>query len=63
MTQPSTPDPIAAGSLIIASLLVGGAIGWAVGSLVGVAVLLALVGAFAGTVGGVGLVIARFRDP
>ena len=55
-------DPIIAGSLIIASIILCAAIGFGVGALVGLAAPLGIVGLFAGVVVGIALVITRFRD-
>ena len=54
--------PIAAGSTIVASIILCAAIGFGLGALVGLAVPLGIVGLFAGVVAGIALVITRFRD-
>ncbi|MCD6726691.1 MAG: hypothetical protein LT070_05570 [Solirubrobacteraceae bacterium] len=64
MSEPSKPTmrAAAAGSLLIATILLCGGIGFGLGSLVGAAVPLLLVGLFVGPVLGVLLVRSRFRD-
>jgi hypothetical protein len=55
-------SPVAAGSLVVATIVLCAAIGFGLGALVGVAVPLGIAGLFAGVVGGLALVITRFRD-
>jgi hypothetical protein len=54
--------PVAAGSLLVATVVLCAAIGFGIGSLIGFAVPLGLVGLFAGVAAGLALVITRFRD-
>mgnify|MGYP001487387133 CR=1 FL=1 len=58
---PRGPHPAVAGSMLLAAIVAGGAAGFGIGALLGAAVPLGLAGIFAGLVGGVALVIARFR--
>ena len=58
---PSGPHPAVAGSMLIASMLAGGAAGYGLGALIGAAAPLALVGILVGIGGGVALVYRRFR--
>jgi hypothetical protein len=51
-----------AGSLLVATIVLGAAVGFGLGALVGATVLLGLVGLFAGVVLGIVLVIRRFGD-
>lgn len=64
MSQPPKPlnRGVVAGGLIVAPMLLCGALGLAAGSLFGAAVLLGLAGLFTGVVVGFVLVHARFRD-
>jgi hypothetical protein len=55
-------SPAAAGSLIVATIVVCAGLGFGLGALIGLAVPLGIAGLFAGVVGGVALVITRFRD-
>jgi hypothetical protein len=63
---PTPPPPVSrgavAGSLLVACTLLGAAIGLGIGALVGLAAVLAIVGLLAGSVVGVWVVRARFRD-
>ena len=54
--------PVAAGSLLVATVVLCAAIGFGVGSLIGFAVPLGLLGLFVGVAAGLALVITRFRD-
>jgi len=54
--------PVAAGSLLVATVVLCAAIGFGIGSLIGFAVPLGLLGLFAGVAAGLALVITRFRD-
>lgn len=56
------PAPIVAGSLLVGSMVLGGAVGFGLGSLIGAAVLVGLVGLFAGLIAGFFLVHDRYRD-
>jgi hypothetical protein len=56
------PSPVAAGSLLVATVVLCAAIGFGIGSLIGWAVPLGLAGLFAGVAAGLALVITRFRD-
>ena len=60
--RPAGTDPVVAGSLIVASIILCAAIGFGIGALIGLAVPLGIVGLFAGVVVGIVLVITRFRD-
>jgi hypothetical protein len=60
--RPGGTSPVAAGSLILASIILCAGIGFGVGALAGVPVLLGIVGLFAGVAAGIALVITRFRD-
>jgi hypothetical protein len=51
-----------AGALLIAAILVCGAVGLAIGALVGAPAILAIVGGFAGVGVGFRIVYARFKD-
>jgi hypothetical protein len=51
-----------AGTLLVATLLLGVAVGGGLGALVGAPVLLGLIGLFAGALAGFFVVHARFRD-
>jgi hypothetical protein len=51
-----------AGSLLVATLLLCGAVGFGVGALVGAPVPLGLAGLFAGVPLGIVVVMRRFRD-
>ena len=64
MPEPSQPTmrAAAAGGLLIATILLCGAVGLGVGALVGAPVALLLVGLFVGPILGVVLVRSRFRD-
>lgn len=64
MPEPSKPTMRAAsaGSLLVATIILCGAIGYGLGSLIGAAVPLLLVGLFVGPIAGVLFVRARFRD-
>lgn len=55
-------SPVAAGSLIVATIVVCAGIGFGGGALIGLAVPLGIVGLFAGVAAGLALVITRFRD-
>jgi len=55
-------SPVAAGSLIVATIVVCAGLGFGVGALVGLSVPLGLAGLFAGVAAGLALVITRFRD-
>jgi hypothetical protein len=55
-------SPVAAGSLVVATIVLCAAIGFGLGALAGVAVPVGIAGLFAGVVGGLALVITRFRD-
>jgi hypothetical protein len=55
-------SPVAAGSLVVATLVSCAVIGFGIGSLVGLAVPLGIAGLFAGVAAGLALVITRFRD-
>jgi uncharacterized membrane protein required for colicin V production len=62
-----TPKPpvnrgIAAGSLLVAPMILGAAVGYGIGSAVGATALLVILGLFAGLAAGFALVISRFRD-
>jgi hypothetical protein len=59
--SPSGADAIAAGGLVIGSMLACAAAGFGLGSLVGLEVPAGLIGLFAGVVVGLVLVYARFR--
>jgi hypothetical protein len=54
--------PVAAGSLLVATVVLCAGIGFGIGSLIGFAVPLGLLGLFAGVAAGLALVITRFRD-
>jgi hypothetical protein len=54
--------PVAAGSQLVATVVLCAAIGFGIGSLIGFAVPLGLLGLFAGVAAGLALVITRFRD-
>jgi len=56
------PSPVAAGSLLVATVVLCAAIGFGIGSLIGWAVPLGLAGLFVGVAAGLALVITRFRD-
>src|SRR4051794_27722505 len=58
----SRMNPIAAGSLIVATIILCAGIGFGLGALVGLAVPLGILGLFAGVAAGLALVITRFRD-
>ncbi len=64
--MPEPPQPTmraaAAGSILIATILLCGAVGLGLGALVGAPVALLLVGLFVGPIVGVLIVRARFRD-
>jgi hypothetical protein len=60
--RPPVSRGAVAGSLLVASTLLGAAIGLGIGALVGLAAVLAIVGLLAGSVVGVWVVRARFRD-
>jgi hypothetical protein len=60
--RPAGTSPVVAGSLIVATIVLCGAIGFGLGALIGLAVPLGIAGVFAGVVGGLALVITRFRD-
>jgi hypothetical protein len=60
--RPPTSQGAVAGSLLVACTLLGAAVGLGIGALVGLAAVLAIVGLLAGSVLGVWLVRARFRD-
>lgn len=64
MSEPSKPTmrAAAAGSLLVATIVLCGAIGFGLGALVGAPVPLGLVGLFVGPVAGIALVRSRFRD-
>ncbi|HVP03993.1 MAG TPA: hypothetical protein VMT10_15610 [Solirubrobacteraceae bacterium] len=64
MSEPSKPTmrAAAAGSLLIATIVLCGAVGFGIGALVGAPVALGLLGLFIGPVLGVLLVRSRFRD-
>lgn len=64
MPEPSKPTMRAAsaGGMLVATIVLCGAIGYGLGALVGAPVPLLLVGLFAGPIVGVLLVRARFRD-
>jgi hypothetical protein len=64
MSQRRRPsaNPVIAGSLIVATIVLCGAIGFGLGALVGLTVPLGIAGLFAGVVAGLALVITRFRD-
>jgi hypothetical protein len=55
-------SPAAAGSLVVATIVACAGLGFGLGALIGLAVPLGIAGLFAGGVGGVALVITRFRD-
>jgi hypothetical protein len=54
--------PVAAGSLVVATIVLCAAVGFGLGSLFGWGVPLGIAGLFAGVAGGLALVITRFRD-
>ena len=60
--RPPTANPVVAGSLIVATIVLCAGIGFRLGALVGLAVPLGIVGLFAGVAAGLALVITRFRD-
>jgi len=60
--RPPAANPVVAGSLIVATIILCTGIGFGLGALVGVAVPLGIAGLFAGVVAGLALVITRFRD-
>jgi hypothetical protein len=60
--RPAGTSPVVAGSLIVATIVLCAAIGFGLGALIGLAVPLGIAGVFAGVVGGLALVITRFRD-
>ena len=64
MSEPSKPTmrAAAAGSLLLATIVLCAAIGFGVGALVGAPVALGLLGLFIGPVVGIALVHSRFRD-
>jgi hypothetical protein len=55
-------SPVAAGSLLVATIVLCAGIGFGLGALVGFAVPLGIAGLFAGVAAGLALVITRFRD-
>ena len=59
---PPTANPVVAGSLIVATIILCAGIGFGLGTLVGLAVPLGIAGLFAGVAAGLALVITRFRD-
>ena len=62
MTEPSGGNPATAGMLVVASIVLVGAIGLGIGALLGVPVPFALAGVFAGLAVGLAVVYSRFRD-
>ena len=64
MSEPSKPTmrAAAAGSLLLATIVLCAAIGFGIGALVGAPVALGLLGLFVGPVVGIVLVHSRFRD-
>ncbi len=64
MSEPSKPTmrAAAAGSLLLATIVLCAAIGFGIGALVGAPVALGLLGLFIGPVVGIVLVHSRFRD-
>jgi F0F1-type ATP synthase assembly protein I len=60
--RPSTMRGAVAGSLLVATIVLGAAVGFGLGALVGATVPLGLVGLFAGVAIGIVLVIRRFGD-
>jgi hypothetical protein len=60
--KPPIARGIAAGSLLVAPMILGAAVGFGIGSAVGATALLTILGLFAGLAGGFALVISRFRD-
>jgi F0F1-type ATP synthase assembly protein I len=64
MPEPSKPTMRAAsaGALLVATILLCGAIGFGLGALVGAPTAFLLVGLFVGPIAGVLLVHSRFRD-
>ena len=59
---PPTMRGAVAGSLLVATIVLGAGIGFGLGALVGATVPLGLVGLFAGVALGIVLVIRRFGD-
>jgi hypothetical protein len=55
-------SPVAAGSLVVATIVVCAGMGFGIGSLVGLSVALGIAGLFVGVAAGLALVITRFRD-
>lgn len=64
MSEPQKPTMrgAVAGSLLIATIILCGAVGFGLGALVGAAVPLGLLGLFVGPIAGIALVRSRFRD-
>jgi F0F1-type ATP synthase assembly protein I len=60
--RPATMRGAVAGSLLVATIVLGAAVGFGLGALVGASVPLGLVGLFAGVALGIVLVIRRFGD-
>ena len=54
--------PVAAGSLLVATIVLCAGIGFGLGALVGLAAPLGIAGLFVGVAAGLALVIGRFRD-
>jgi hypothetical protein len=64
MSDPQRPTArgAAAGSLLVATIILCAAIGFGIGALIGAAVPLGLLGLIIGPVAGIALVRSRFRD-
>ncbi len=64
MSEPHKPTMrgAVAGSMLVATIILCGAVGFGIGALVGAAVPLGLAGLIAGPVAGIALVRSRFRD-
>jgi F0F1-type ATP synthase assembly protein I len=60
--RPPTMRGAVAGSLLVATIVLGAAVGFGLGALVGAPVPLGLVGLFCGVAAGIVLVIRRFGD-
>ena len=60
--RPPTMRGAVAGSLLVATIVLGAAVGFGLGALVGATVPLGLAGLFAGVAVGIVLVIRRFGD-